>query len=291
MNISGFMISGTLNLRREKELPIKKVLRRSGEYALVILIFGWILAISDYLFNGAAISTQVVIDSFMNMLKGKSSPHLWYMYDLLGLTVALPMIKAISDRFDDKTFRNYTLLVMFIFLSVISFAEGILGFEFGVNFPFIRIGVFYFLLGSVLGNEDVQLRKPVAVSLTIAAVLLCIFDAYLYIYSYGMKVYGLIGKEAPAIVAYSASVFLIFKHHTFRENNWLDRVVQFLSAHSFGIYLIHFFWINVIYKALGFNPFAHSPLLVFLPIFIIVFLLSLACTFVMKHIPLLKNLL
>ncbi len=60
--------------------------------------------------------------------------------------------------------------------------------------------------------------------------------------------------------------------------------MQHISDNSFGIYIFHMLWVNLLYKVFRLNPLDY-PLLILVPILVVVFLLSDLTTVVYKKIP------
>ena len=91
---------------------------------------------------------------------------------------------------------------------------------------------------------------------------------------------------SPFMAIYSFAVFIwIMKSKHFllldcRFRGWL----KLLSVNSFGIYVFHMLWINVIYKVMKYNPISEGlwtiPLLI-----VIVIILSLITSIIFRKIP------
>ncbi len=60
--------------------------------------------------------------------------------------------------------------------------------------------------------------------------------------------------------------------------------IKHLSTNSFGIYITHMIWINVLYKVIRYNLVEHN-LIVIIPITLIILVLSDITTIVCKKIP------
>lgn len=46
------------------------------------------------------------------------------------------------------------------------------------------------------------------------------------------------------------------------EENRTEVIIRFLRKNSFGVYIIHKFWINIIYKAIGINSLVPNEIIV-----------------------------
>ena len=62
--------------------------------------------------------------------------------------------------------------------------------------------------------------------------------------------------------------------------------VKFLDYNSFGIYIFHMLWINLIYKMIGINPLNYS-FMVYIVMVITITVLSACTTVLFRKLPLL----
>lgn len=92
------------------------------------------------------------------------------------------------------------------------------------------------------------------------------------------------GPDCPFIVIFSCSVFMFFKKH-FNKSFKKDGIVINISNYSFGIYLVHPIFLNLLYKVFNWQNISIPPVLFEIVTFIIVFSLSYALTGLIKMIP------
>ena len=186
-----------------------------------------------------------------------------------------------------KEMEKYILLILFFFLSVVTFVERVIGFEFGVKFPISSVYVFYMLFGWYLSSHEIHVKKIYCIIAVVIACSLCVVDGYTYIFNKPMI--GFASYETPVIVLFSTSVFLLFKKAGFKGGKTIDKVVQTLSTHSFAIYIMHMFWINVAYKALHLNPFKLNPVLGMVATWMMVTIASYITAVILKRFPFIKK--
>lgn len=112
-----------------------------------------------------------------------------------------------------------------------------------------------------------------------------------YLYENGSNLNkGLTEYSSPIIALYSVSIFSIFKRHERKYK--CNKVISFLSGCSFGVYIIHMFWINICYKLLKANPFnIGNGIIGFCIVFISVMILSVLSSYILKKLPLLRRIL
>jgi surface polysaccharide O-acyltransferase-like enzyme len=142
------MITGVLFLNPEKDITLEKLLKKYIlRIVLAIIIFGIpysfmeIFAEAHFSFNFVQIGTAV-----LNTMQGKSWDHMWYLYMIAGLYLCIPLIKIFVSNASESVIK-YTLVVLFIFTSIIPTVESILPYRFGISIPINSVHVFYLLLG------------------------------------------------------------------------------------------------------------------------------------------------
>lgn len=96
---------------------------------------------------------------------------------------------------------------------------------------------------------------------------------------------SLFGYDSVLVVAQSVALFSLF--NAIRSDIKLDKMLAEIGDKSFGIYLIHMFFINVMYKFCKFNPFDKNFL--YGGLIIVNLVLSYIVVSIMKHLPGLKK--
>lgn len=284
-----FMISGALILSPDRELPLKKLLRRYLlKYGFVIVVFGWFFAAIERYFVSKKMSIDLFTGSFLDMLTGKSWDHMWYMYALFGTMLVVPILRWVAKHCQ-KSYMCYFLVVFSLFLTVLPVVEYYLQFKLGVTLPFNSIYCFYMLLGYWIDHEDIRISKKISVA--IMAVLfpvIIVLTVLQQIYQFDTEV--LFAYFSPVMGVLSVSIFSFFRNmEKTLSAKETPVLIKFLGKYSFGVYIIHMFWINIAYKLLKFDPFQFNAVAGFFILWIIVSLLSVLTSWVMKHIPLLKK--
>lgn len=85
---------------------------------------------------------------------------------------------------------------------------------------------------------------------------------------------------SPLMAIYSLAVFIwVMKsnHFPLLDCRFLERGVKLLSDNSFGIYVFHMLWINVIYKVMKYNPVSEGLWTIPLLIIIVTILSLIGC--------------
>ncbi|MDE7137550.1 MAG: acyltransferase [Ruminococcus sp.] len=284
-----FMISGALLLNPKKEISSEKLFKKYiFKYALSLLVFGSGFALLELLFDNRNFKAIYIAKAVVNVLQGKTWNHMWYMYALLGVMLVLPILKLITQNFNSRQVRNL-IIVSMVFLSVITYFEKQFSFDFAVDFPVSSVYCIYMLMGYYFSANEVIKDKKIHILIISLCSILFVADGYLVM----MKDtnYDFAAYYSPFVALFSCSVFCLFKQAMNNESNGkIAKIKNSLSECSFGIYIIHMFWINIIYKFATINPFTEPCIVKLLCIFSVTLLFSFVSVWIMKKIPFIRNL-
>lgn len=255
------MCSGVVFLRKKMDTMAdalnfyKKYIPHFLCYIVVVLVIGKLFTIfyihkSTSLFNGL----------FYNFYDGFGTAS-WYFFMLLGLLVVTPVLRQIViNPMGTKLF-----LALWLFYSILDpFLSVRLGlyknYIDNVMFPNFFVG--YYVLGYYLANNDHFVPNKILsriilgsfVSIVIATFIACYGgNKYDEFYYYGGN---------PLVLAYSVSIFLLFKNIFQGESPAFIRTAALTTAY---IYIVHNFLLMIIKSAFAakniqFEMFIMNPL-------------------------------
>ena len=286
------MTSGALLLDERKQISLPDVF---GKYIknilLLILVWGMFYAlifqIIKPLRNDEAVSiTQVIL------AVGQGHFHMWYLYMMAGLYLAVPVFKTFVRR------ENKTLVLFYIGIALITCftapllkALSVLYSRFAalnVILDNMHMGVFagyaaYYLTGWYIVHIGVENRKA-RMGIYLAGILSAMF---IIVYTQVTKEYDLAYSELGLpVYLYSASVFLALNNIQIKNNGKAERVLAGLSKLTFGVYILHIYFLD---KFQEHFPYTRLPLVYIAVSFLVVFSVSLAASCVLSKIPVVKR--
>lgn len=285
-----FMISGALLLNPEKTITIERLYKRYLlKYFTITLVFSGGYACIEQIFNQKAITAEGILIGLDNMLHGDSWAHMWYMYALLWVMMLIPFLRLAAEKFGKAEIRC-TIAFVLLFVSFTAVINAYSKKELGITYPVNFIYCFYMLMGYWLHNNVIRIKKKYCLLAISCSVLALIIFGFVDIYGIA-NCEPWIGNHSPLIVIYSVSLFALGKQiiKEEAENHMIYKVITILSAYSFPIYLIHMFWLNILYKAVKLNPFLPVPVIGFAVVYVIVFVLSLISAVILKKIPIVSK--
>ena len=295
------MISGNLLLHSNK-LAFTKVKKMSLRMGAVLLLFGSAFALLEQVFERKTLEIGMLPNSVLMTLQQKSWSHLWYLYILIGIYLILIPLKRFIDNSSNREICIFTAILIFG-----NFVIPTINIAFGTkieNYMLFTQYVTYVLLGYIIGGlhaEDngrekkaidiITNRGGVQRGLWLFASVIKIIIQYAAVMRCGEGSALILGDRIFTMIQ-ALSVFCLFKKYM--DSIHVGRLAKSISRCSFGIYLIHPFFINLLYKNGDITP-TNFPLLGIgfaIPLlWFIVFLLSWGGTFIMLKIPGLKDLL
>ena len=267
------MISGMMWLRNK---PDKEKLKQHIIKILFgIVVVGYVYSAMEILYRGNASLDKVLIEPLLRVLTMDTWAHMWYLYMLLPLYLLTPLLKKLVDKLDKD---NYIILLMMSFLLFVVLHERIL---MVVSIPFFDLiykflgYLFYYLFGYFIYREKVH--KYYRYATYTGAAVSVFYLINLAISSGDIKSVSYI--SLPAFLIASTFIFLL-KDKKFEHTNTIDFITS-VGICSYGIYLIHQLFINIIYKVLVLDAIAKFP--IFLPVYVsIVFLVSYATVYLLR---------
>lgn len=280
------MITGYLLLDPTKNITILQIGRYIWRIAIVLAVFGTGFALMELVFNQKTLTLSMFPVAIVNMMTGKTWDHLWYLYTLIVLYCFLPLMRAVVCAMKTPMLI-FTCAMMAVFTCGLPTLES-LGFKLGFSTGVMSIYMLYMLLGYMLKNNLVEIpKKYVATGLIVST-------AFLGEMAYLSDIMGkpvdkaFISHASAAVVIQSICLFSLLINIKESKNERIDQAVISLANASFGIYILHMFYINMFYKVLDFSPEKYTA-----AIMLLVFALTLTLTYVtvvlIKKIPIVRK--
>lgn len=283
------MISGYLLLDSRREIGYKKAITKyAWRMVAVLLTVGTVFAWMEIFFSTKSFAPSGLFAALWNTVQGDTWKHLWYLYTLVGLYLVLPVIRSIFDRLSTRELDIF-LGLLFFFGSIMPMITSFTGFKLGVTLPICSIYLFYFMIGRRIGIMEKE-RIGQTVSITIFGLLSLGLFACAY-FEYYLNI-----AELEKVTVYSSPVVVLTGIFLFYATKNMDvklsktysggvkTCIQHLANNSFGIYIFHMLWVNIIYKVVKFNPLEYG-VWVIIPMMLLILVASDLTTIVYKKVP------
>ena len=251
------MISGALMLEESKELPTKLIYSKYIKTIVHIFLFWSLLYTIEFAYivplnKGYTIHFDKVVLYFV-----QGHYHLWYLFMIIGLYISTPILRQFIRRDNEKTVL-YFLKVGFIVQGIIPFivqliktfddkslSETVELFSLDIFLGFS----FYYVLGWYLHNFTLKKKtQNIIYILGAISVVFSVLFTYFMSINQGKPYFITYRNFYFNNVLYSAAIFLLFKQ-LFQNKRFSEKsgkIIRNLSALTFGVYIIHPFFIEAV---------------------------------------------
>lgn len=289
-----FMVSGALFLDPNRELSIEKLYKKNiFRIAICIIVWGFLYSLLDQYLYGTLSSKSVLIAVY-GIITGNTGYHLWFLYTLVMLYIAVPLFRLITCH-ASKRQLEYALIMWGVFSLLIGqinafaaeteFSTGLLPYS-----PFVITGYGgYFLLGYYLTAYPFEGKiKKACYILACLSACTIIGGKLLFLSVWKMEsaTFELPLGVLSGLIA--AAIFTLAQNS--RVSGTTVPLLPFLGQHTFGIYLTHVFFISLVYHILKVKPDYCQPVLAVFISSVGVFMVSLFISWMLSKIPLLRKL-
>lgn len=279
------MISGGL-LLRSKSISKAKVKKYIVRMFFVLLMFGTVYSILELVFSERRLSLPMLYKGIIMTFEGKSWSHLWYLYVLIGIYIILIPLKVYVDHIELREVASFIAVLI-----VGNFLIPTLNILFGVeikNLMVITQYVTYFLIGYVLAGIP-NTKGGIWISVYLGTSILKIVIQCTTVIRTGE------GSELflnDRILTLFQAIAVYMYIMNVAKSRKLNKIIKSIGDCSFGIYLIHPFFINLLYKSMRITPTNFLEVYFSIPLlWIIVFCVSWIGTLVLKKMPVFNRIL
>lgn len=275
-----FMITGYIFLGIKKDVTYKKIWGNVVKFLVSLFTVGLFYAVLERVFAQKTIGISTFLGAASDVFCGNLWDHMWYVYAIIGIYLILPVLSAFVSASKNNLYILTALCGLFnVILYEIS-KRGIC--TVGFNFPFGGY-CFYVLSGAVLhrigekGIKKLFIPSVVALAATVGVLAYVIF---------GLKIEPVTDYNFFYVAVMSVSVFVICSALGGKLKE--GRILKKVADTTWGIYLIHPFFIHLFVKLFKVSIAGYSQILAFPLVSLAVFAISAVTVFVLKKIPGLK---
>ena len=292
------MISGTLYLDSKRNWSLKKLWRKKIlQIAAAYAFWQFFYAVYRIVVSGNTEGPVLFLKKVL-IYCSSSYFHLWYLPMLAGLLAVTPLLWEIVNCERGKKWEEYLILLFLIFkilpytMNCFSFPlkEYVMDLMYTIQPGMVVDYAGYFVLGHYLSHYEIpkKMEKTVyilGVVLIITAILLCQIMSP----REGREIQAYYENFTLAGFFWGSAVFLFFKNYVSRIQ-WTEKqeeVICRLGSYTFGIYLIHAFFRDILHRA-GVDSMMIGITFIAIPMVIIcIFVLSCIGVILIKKIPVL----
>ena len=266
------MISGAMFLRKGI-ISYKEMFNKYIKKIIISLIFfGTIMIIIEEFYTTKTINTSIIKTIIIKLLTGDLWAHMWYLYLIIGLYLITPVLTRITNNIEKKEFTIF-LTILFILTIILNTINNYLNIIIIFNSISISGYIFYYFYGYYLYKYDISKKYKIITYLLSFLSFICI----LFIVKNKPDTLLEYTSFIPFII--SSSIFISLKNNQF---NKCTKLITSIGTHSYGIYIIHQFYINIIYKFIKLKYIIYHPYIGIILYFIVIFTCSYLTIFILK---------
>lgn len=279
------MITGSLLLVPEKKISLKKIAGYIWRIAVVLAVFGTGFAFMELVFDEKMIKISMIPAAILNMMTGNTWDHLWYLYTLIMLYCFLPLLRSCAAM--ENKYLKFTAVMMFFYTSILPMLKGI-GIILGITVNTMSVYMLYMILGYMIKRKILRIPNVLAGMGIFISVIFLTATAYCSDILHLTVNSALTSHSSVAVVIQSICIFYLLMELSKIRVAWLEHQILCIADASFGIYVLHMFYINLFYKVLKLNPSVFGAV-VFIPIYIAVLVLTYGTVVILRKNPVIKR--
>lgn len=270
-----FMITGYCMMLK-KECTYQYCFSHAAKFIAVLFTVGLFYALLEEVFSTRTVNLSILLTCVMRVINGRVWDFMWYIYAIIGIYLVMPLLHGFLQK--DKGDALILTGLLFIFTILLPAAGDYI--TIGIDFP-IGGYLFYVCMGGIIAKyppKQTTLWKFLCGGM-VAAYCAAVFIGYSF---------SLIWNPYldPLVCAASVSLFFLVSNLPVRSS----KALHVVASCTWGIYLLHPFFINIFLKLFHLDLLSVLPG-VKLPLFgLALFALSLASTYILRKLPLVKYL-
>lgn len=277
-----FMITGALLIDFNKKYDLKTYFsKRINKTLLPYIIWSIIMAIALSYAHHTPHNFITTIFSGITIY--------WFFIPLFCIYLCIPLFSSVPDEKKNFIF-SYLVIIGFIINILIPFIISVfnLQIEYSLEIAVVSNFLIYPLIGYLIHKNDIGRKRIIFYILGLIGLLLHIIGTFYLSIDAGTIVQTYKGNENLPCFLYSIGVFLFIKYdlNKIMGHDKINKLVNYLSTYTFGVYLVHVFIIELITMTMPINKISIIYRLVS-PI--IYFLISVIVIYIMRKIPIIRK--
>ena len=290
------MLSGAFLLDPKKSVRLRDIFLKYILRVLVaLLVWGVFYALLDYGHSGWHFTWAGIKSALGYVLRAQTRYHLWFLYMIIGLYLVTPILRAFVRGASRGTFHWFFVLTFMVY-SVLPTLQALWPDRLALPMAWVNkfdihlvLGyVGYYVAGYYLKNYTLgRLAEFIIYILGILGAVATVWGTTALSVRAGAFNETLFEYRSPNVACMAVAIFVLFRYvlGVSDERSRRQRLGG-ISKITFGIYLVHMFFITLLQHfgitTLSFNPILSVPVLS-----AVVFLCSFAVSWLISKIPLL----
>lgn len=239
-----FMISGALLLN--EPVNIRKAMKRMGRVLLTLLLWSGIYYVWNLLYRNRLFDMQKILEEPVKK-------HLWFLYAIIGIYLVVPFLQSMVQNMSEEMMACF--VAIWFAVITMEYILSIVGVNISYPIPLLGGSCYlgYFILGYIIMTrlEKIPLSFATCICGALLALLSVTVLTCVCTWLEGKHVEKLFENRNILVAVGTVSLFCaVLRCKEYSEQT--KKMLQFLSKHTFMIYLCHVIFIDIV--KLEFTP-------------------------------------
>lgn len=270
-------LSGVLILNASEEKTSQFYFKRFIKIVIPLYLYSFFyLFVYKYNYSLNIFIPSNFMLEFVNITKGYTHYHLWYLYMILGIYLCAPYLKKMCKNLTDRDYKN--LIILIFTITIIKYTLPNLNINIGIASITFTDWTLVFLLGYLTTKECINKNYKLIYFLGIIAFSFSMF-ARAYIPSLTN-----INDLSISMMLQVMAVYIFFYRNkkAICQRTKLNTIINHISKYTFDIYLIHVFLLDIIKKQfLNLNT---NSIIISIFLIVLVFISSYLLAIIIEYI-------
>ncbi len=245
-----FMISGATLINYRDRYSTKEYFIKRIKKAVIPYVVWCFIGLFVLLYKGEVACGDIDIFYLIKMvIQCDTVPIYWFFPILFGIYLCIPLFSAVNKELREQVFL-YLVFCAFVLNFLLPWLKLILGLDIilPLNISVCSSYVIYVLIGYLLTYVDLKLWNRVLIYIMgLGGLLGQIIGTYYTSIEAGDVAVNYRGFEGVLCVLYASAVFLFVKQVSkYIMQGWFEKLINWMSKYTFGIYLVHYFIMEVV---------------------------------------------
>lgn len=265
-----FMITGFCMMQKEN-CSYSYCFSKVVKYIITLFTVGLFYALLEGVYNESIFDFRVVVNAVKNVIAGYTWDHMWFIYSIIGVYLVIPVIHS----FMKQSILNCIILTAILFVFSILFPWISKDIAIGFELPFDGYLV-YVCFGALVAKCSID-KKWIYISIIVILV------SCIYLYRNVWK--QLFGFNHLIVCLMAMAIFILVSQMKVNHSAFWRTIAKC----SWGIYLIHPFYMNLALKWFKINLFSNSIYINLLLFAVFLFASSLVTTYILRKVPVVRR--
>lgn len=231
-----FIMSGMFLLNEKMDNIFIFYKKRFPTIIIPFLVYSFLHFLINKLQDGTFNISEILLTYLKTLTNSTGiSVHFWFVYCILGLYLVAPLLSLFISKIDSSK----AILTIILLIALKVYATNIKPLIPFIDVPDLPIWVVYFMIGGLLHKVPEVKIKWSLLGILAGYLLTCAFS-YMQLYGVdGVKINYPVYDAGINMFIYTISLYLLFKNMNLNVGDRAEKAIVWLSANTYGVYLIH----------------------------------------------------